>query len=194
MAELMIYRSRLHVSSSNLLSSVLIHRAPKAAKEPRWRSLLEHRTTLCIVVNNGGHDHGFDALLLGQRVAFRRGPALARSRNGAVVAAHPFRGTNGRTQFHERLIPIPGPLNFQRGVRPPLYVSRGRVGLSGLPGHDPPNVSVHTGHRLTKSDARDGPSGVGPDAGQGQQFIVRRGQTAIKPPSLLESITRWLSA
>ncbi len=173
MAELVVDNTCLNVGLTFLSSPFLVHRSPHATEQPGGWSLLEHRATLAVNVNDGGEADRLGPLLLGKRVAFRRGPPLTRGGHRASHASDPFGRANGRPQLHQGLIPITRPFGFQRGVGPRLNRLWCRFGLSGLTRHHPADVAVHAGHGPTKGNAGHGGSGVGPNAGQRQQLVVR---------------------
>ena len=173
MTELVVDNACLNVGGAFLSSPLLVHRSPQASEQPAEWSLLEHRAALRIVVDHGGHDDRLGPLLLGKRVAFRRGPSLTRRRDRTSTASDSFGRADRRSQLHQGLIPIARPYGFERGVSPRLNRLWRRLGLGGLSRHHPTDVAVNAGHGLAERDAGHGGSGVRPNAGQRQKFVVR---------------------
>ena len=186
MAELMLHHPCMEVRFTALRSTFQILGSPQPTEQPCWRPLVEQRTAVHIVIDDGRHHHGCDALPFGEGKAFRRGAPRTRRRNGTLLTTHTFGCAHGGTQFHQGLVPIAGAFGVQRTVRPRLNIGWGWSGLSRLPSHDPPDVPVHAGHRLAEGNARHGGCGVRTNTGEGQQRIVGGRQTAIE-----SSLDRW---
>ena len=95
----------------------------------------------------------------------------------AIAAQGRFRQADQGPKIHKRLVQVPGsiahPIPQKAGPPVPDSLVGHVPPVLVEPGHDPQHVPVHGGFLLPEGDGRDGPGGVGADAGELHE--LRRG-------------------